>query len=383
MRVFKKISTPFTLSNPNAAIILVNLYDPQLPTIKVFIDACRQFGIPFYVFGNKADLIKNSQKKVKTVEKALEVKTPPVSIAKKTGISELHQVLDKFKKKSRVVILGVFNSGKTSLINLLCKTNYKVGDLPGTTLQFSETPYKNLILIDSVGQLIDISKPMMVSIDFSDCQTRQEKIQRVFKEEIAGLTNTFENCQEQILRVLEVIKRQLKKDKKIVITGAGASALVAREIAGQGIETGLPILVFTNDLADSQPVSFAKGVGETEGGLSRYANFAVNKGDIVIGISASGGTGFVYRTLQLAKKKKAITVAITENVDTPLGKASDFVIKSDAKPEGPSSSKIQTAHLVIGHCLILVLADERGITAQKSVEFMLSEPVETKLMGIK
>lgn len=43
---------------------------------------------------------------------------------------------------------------------------------------------------------------MMVSIDFPDCRTRQEKIQKVFKEEITGLTNTLENCQEQILKFL-------------------------------------------------------------------------------------------------------------------------------------------------------------------------------------
>lgn len=76
-------------------------------------------------------------------------------------------------------------------------------------------------------------------------------------------------------------------------------------------------------------------------------------------------------------------MAITENIDAPLGKTADYVIKSNSKPEGPSSSKIQTAHLVIGHCLILVLADERGIKAKESVQFMLPEPVETKLMGIK
>ena len=76
-------------------------------------------------------------------------------------------------------------------------------------------------------------------------------------------------------------------------------------------------------------------------------------------------------------------MAITENVDTPLGRAADYVIKSNAKPEGPSSSKIQAAHLAIGHALMLALADERGITADQSVGFMLPEVVATKKMGIK
>lgn len=383
MRVFKKISTPFTQCRPDAALILVNMYDPQLPTVKVFINACKDYGIPYSVLANKSDLIKNYRQKAIQLGKRIGATVIPISVLKKINLKKAEKEIKKFPKGQRIAILGIFNAGKTSFINYFCQTKYKVGDLPGTTLEFTETPYAGRILIDSIGQLIDINKPLMVSIDFSDCHNRKEKISKVFSEEIRGITNTANNCQEYLDQVIEVLKRQLKKGKKIIVTGAGASALVAREIAGQGLETGLPILVFTNDMADSQPVSFSKGIGETEGGLSRYANFAVDLGDVVIGISASGGTGFVYRTLQLAKKKKAITVAITENIDTPLGKAAAYVIKSNAKPEGPSSSKIQTAHLVIGHCLILVLADERGIEAKKSVEFMLPEPVETKLMGIK
>ena len=383
MRVFKKIATPFVQCNPTGAIILINMYDPQMPTVRVFIDACEQFEIPYYVLANKADLVKDYKVKVEHWSKELGREVIPISLVKSIGGSQSQKVLWSFKQGDRVVVLGVFNSGKTSFINSFCGTKHEVGDLPGTTLEFTETPYQGITLIDSVGQLIDINKPLMVSIDFSDCRTREEKIKKVFNEELKGLTETMAHCQEYIYEVIDIIKKTVAGGNKIIVTGAGASALVAREIAGQGMETGLPILVFTNDMADSQPVSFAKGLGESESGLSRYTNFAVNKGDIVIGVSASGGTGFVYKTLELAKEKGAITIAITENIDTPLGKRADYVIKSNAKPEGPSSSKIQTAHLVIGHCLMLVLADERGISAEKSIEYMLPEPIKTKLMGIK
>ncbi|MGC8651313.1 MAG: hypothetical protein ACP5RX_01715 [Minisyncoccia bacterium] len=112
------------------------------------------------------------------------------------------------------------------------------------------------------------------------------------------------------------------------------------------LETGLPIVVVTNNLSQAQPISFAKGVCEEEAGLSRYINFIVNP-------------------------------------DTPLGKNTDYIIKSNAKPEGPSSSKIQVAHLAIGHALILSLPEERGVNADNSISFMLPEKVATKKMGIK
>ncbi|HUV42544.1 MAG TPA: SIS domain-containing protein [Patescibacteria group bacterium] len=382
MRVAKKLAAPYLLADPTGAILIINLVDPQINTTKSFIDACETKGMNYLVIGNKDDRVKRTT--LSKTKKELREEILPISLKTFHNLPKLEKKINKFfKKGDKVMVLGVFNAGKTSLINYLCKTSYKVGDLPGTTLEFTETPYNNLTLIDSVGQLIDINKPLMVSIDFNGCRTIESKIERVFKEEQKGLTDTLESSKEGIVKTARLIMRQIKKGKKVIVTGAGASALVAREMAGQGLETGLPIMVFTNDLADSQPVSFAKGLGEEEGGLARYAGFAINKGDVVIGISASGGTGFVYEILRQAKKKKAITVAITENIDTPLGKQAKQIIKSNAKPEGPSSSKIQIAHLAIVHAINLIIADERGVTADDSVQFMLPEKVETKKMGIK
>lgn len=382
MRVAKKLAVPFLLAEPTGAILMVNLVDPQINTIKSFIEACQEKRLRYFVVANKNDRVKKGT--YLRLEKELGEKILPISLKVSYNLPTLKRKIDNFfKKKDKVVVLGVFNAGKTSLINYLCGTSYKVGDLPGTTLEFTETPYKDLTLIDSVGQLIDVNKPLMVSIDFNGCRTMEDKIKRVFDEEQKGLAETYKSSLEGIKQVVKMIARQIKKGKKIVVTGAGASGLVAKEMAGQGLETGLPILAFTNDLAEAQPISFAKGTAEEEAGLARYINFAINPGDVVVGISASGGTGFVYEALRLAKKKRAVTVAITENKDTPLGKQAKYIVKSEAKPEGPSSSKIQTAHLVIVHTLNLVLADERGITADESVKFMLPEKALTKKMGIK
>jgi len=383
MRVFKKISTPFRRSNPDKAIIIVNALDPQLNTIKSFIEACDDFKIGYTVFVNKIDKIRGYKERVEEIRRELDLKDINYGSAKTgRGMKKLSTYLDLWAGK-RIVFLGVFNSGKTSIINKLCGTNYPVGTIPGTTLEFIETKIDGTVLIDSIGQLIDVHKPMMVSIDFSDCESMVDKINKVFSEEIIGLAATQENIIEKIKEVIPVIIKAIRNGKKIIVTGAGASALVAKEIAGQGTECGIPIMVFTNDGAETQPVSFAKGLGEQEGGLSRYISIAINEGDIVIGVSASGGTGFVFDTLKRAREKGAITIAITENTDTPLGSYADYILKSEAKPEGPSSSKIQTAHLVIGHTLMLVLADELGISANESIGYMLPEKLRNKKMGIK
>ncbi|NMB92283.1 MAG: SIS domain-containing protein [Parcubacteria group bacterium] len=385
-RVAKKLTTPFEQFKPTGAILMINMSDPQISTMKVFLEAIKTAKLPFFAVANKIDLLpkKTRKAKLKEIEKELGFKLIPAAIISATGLKDImFQINKHFKKGSRIAILGVFNSGKTSLIARLTKLNLKIGDLPGTTLEFTEYHWQGYTLIDTVGQVIDVNKPLMVSIDFSGCKTLSDKIKRVLTQDAEGILATSEIAVPQIEKVVKVIKKQVALGYKIITTGAGASALVALEIAGQGLETGLPIVVITNNLSQAQPISFAKGVCEEEAGLSRYINFIVNKGDVVIGISASGGTGFVYDALKLARKKKAITIAITENPDTPLGKNADYIIKSNAKPEGPSSSKIQVAHLAIGHALILSLADERGINADNSIFYMLPEKVATKKMGIK
>jgi len=381
-RVLKKVSTPFQQLEPTAAILVVNSVDPQTNTMKVFLEAISDGQLRYLVIANKVDLVDDNR--VAQIKDTLGIDLLPTSMLTGEGLDELKaQIANAFVTGDRVAVLGVFNSGKTSMISRLTGLNLQIGDLPGTTLEFSEYPYDSYVLIDTVGQVIDINKPLMVSIDFSDCATLDDKVARVLRQDAEGILATLEIAVPRIATVVEVLKKQIASGHKIVVTGAGASALVAMEMAGQGVETGVPIMVFTNNFGDAQPISFAKGTGEEEMALAKYMTIALNEGDIMIGISASGGTGFVYDALRRAREKGAITVAITENIDTPLGKAADYAIKSNAKPEGPSSSKIQAAHLAIAHALLLSLADERGITADQSIGFMLPEIVPTKKMGIK
>ena len=381
-RVLKKVSTPFEQFRPDGAIVMINLVDPQFSTLRVFLDAVTEAGLPHFCVANKTDLVDEGE--LRRVADALGEEVTPTSMTRGVGIDLVEaRIRQSFSPGDRIAVLGVFNSGKTSLIARLTGETLAISTLPGTTLEFEAHPYGAYTLIDTVGQVIDVSKPMMVSVDLSGCATRREKLARVLRQDAEGILATLETALPTLDQVVEVLERAIDTGHKVVATGAGASALVAMEMAGQGTETGVPILVFTNNFADAQPVTFAKGLGEEEAGLARYMMTAVNPGDVVVGISASGGTGFVYDALAKARVKGATTVAITENVDTPLGHAADYVIKSNAKPEGPSSSKIQVAHLAIVHALLITLADERGMTADESIALMMPEPVATKKMGIK
>lgn len=376
-RVTKKLVP--SLQNIDGAIIIVNAYDPQLPTVKLFLEAISD--LPHFIVLNKTDMILTTQA-MDTVKSLGDEKIILASVLHGRGIKTIRDEISKLPI-GRIIIGGVFNCGKTSLINALTGESNPVDDIPGTTLEISEHPYLDRVLLDTVGQIIDISKPFMVSIDLTKCITVEDKLLKCLTEDIKGVASSVDTAMPGLVKAVDVILRQISRGHKIITCGAGASALVAMEIAGQAQETGLSVMVFTNNFAECQPIAFAKGIGETEFALADYFSRAVQEGDVCIAISASGGTGFNFTFLELAKKKGAITIAITENPDTPLGKAADIIIKSNAKPEGPSSSKIQIAHLAIGHALILTLADIRGVSAEQSIGFMLPQVVRCKKMGIK
>jgi len=383
-RVSKKISVLDSV-DPSASILVLNLYDPQVNTFKAMLHYVEEKGLPFFIVANKCDKVGKED-----VSKALSYfEGYPVVVASMldgTGVGRIRKEIgERFEPGSRIVVLGIFNSGKSSLIKRLTNNHeIFVSDVPGSTLSFLEYNYgRSMKLIDSVGQIIDVNKPLMVSVDLEGCETVEEKLRRVMLEDAYGIMNSVEAAVPGLAAVVDVVREAVGRGGKVVVTGAGASALVGMELAGQGYETGLPVYCFTNNLADANPVSFAKGLGESEGGLSRYIGGAINEGDVVIAISASGGTGFVYDVLVRGRERGAITVAVTENPDTPLGRYADYVVKSNAKPEGPSSSKIQAAHLAIVHALAVTLASERGVDAEGSIQFMLPEFIPTKKMGIK
>lgn len=381
-RVTKKLTTPFASTQPTAAVLMVNLYDPQIRTTKIFLEAIESSRLPYLVLGNKADLVEEQE--ISKIRQELSVELLPVSFVNQRNIADLSGLLKaNFAEGARIVVLGIFNTGKTSLIAHLTGESLNISNMPGTTLSFEEHAWENRVLIDSVGQLIDVNRPLMVGFDFEGLSDPVEMFDHALRQEAEGVLSSIQTARAGFIEALTGLRERIGRGGKVVITGAGASALVAEEIAGQFYETGVMAYPVTNSLSQALPVSFAKGVAEQEGGLARYVANCVGPKDVLIGVSASGGTGFVYEALRRGRERGALTIALTENKDTPLGVNADIIIKSNAKPEGPSSTRIQTAHLAIGHALVCVLAALRGLTGDESVAYMMPEPIATKKMGIK
>ena len=207
-------------------------------------------------------------------------------------------------------------------------------------------------------------------------------VKHIMLEDSEAIMLTFQEAEESITEAISLLD-SLENFQRIFTCGAGACACVAKAIAGMATETGISCYPLTNDLAEAQPISYCKGGYESENSLAKHYSKLIKEGDILITISASGETGFVYSLADLAKQNGAWVIAITENKDSSLARNSNIVILTKGKPEAPVATKTQICQLAVGHALIMGLAQRRGLTEKDMIDFMKLDTIPSKPMGAK
>jgi len=126
-RVLKKVSTPFDRLEPSGAILMINMLDPQISTMRVFLEAVEDAQLPFFLVANKMDVVEKTQ--LSATRDKLGLDLVPASMVTGEGMETIKSRLrDAFSPGDRVAILGVFNSGKTSLISQLTGLDLAIGN---------------------------------------------------------------------------------------------------------------------------------------------------------------------------------------------------------------------------------------------------------------
>jgi len=129
----------------------------------------------------------------------------------------------------------------------------------------------------------------------------EELIDKVFLGNIKSLADTLKMLDKA--QLLAAVRRILQA-RSVVFLGVGSSGFIAREAAMRFSMLGLPAHAFT----DASELFFR---ASTSG-----------QRDVVIGISHSGRTLLTVRALELARANGALTVGISNYLDSPLQAAS-------------------------------------------------------------
>ena len=157
-----------------------------------------------------------------------------------------------------------------------------------------------------------------------------------------------------IAQAVEAILQRIENGGRLIYVGAGSSGRIATLDASECPPTfGTPpelvqALIAGGKRAMTQAV---------EGAEDRWAEavrdlkrIRLTGADAVVGIAASGTTPYVLAALAFARKRKALTIAITSSRRSPLARAARIAIAPEVGPEviaGSTRLKAGTAQKLV------------------------------------
>ena len=156
----------------------------------------------------------------------------------------------------------------------------------------------------------------------------------------------------QITRAVDLAARAMASGGRLIYLGAGTSGRLGVLDASECRPTfGTDKVVGV--LAGGPKAMFKAGEGVEDDRVSArrdLENIGLNKADVLVGIAASGRTPYTLEGLRYAKRKGAVTVGVTANLNSPVGELADIEIAVDAGPEiiaGSTRMKAGTAQKLV------------------------------------
>lgn len=177
----------------------------------------------------------------------------------------------------------------------------------------------------------------------------KEKILKAFKESIRVKENFIdEKIVDRIIEVSKTIANAFNEGKKLILFGNGGSSTDASHIASEFVNRfkmdrpGLPAIALNTDMAVITSIANDYDFSEV---FAKQLKSLSDEGDIVIAFSTSGNSPNVLKAMDVAKKKRLTTIALTGiKGDKFASKATySFIVPSDNTP------RIQETHITLGH----------------------------------
>jgi D-sedoheptulose 7-phosphate isomerase len=179
----------------------------------------------------------------------------------------------------------------------------------------------------------------------------KDKILRAFQESI-DVKAKFINAEtaDRIFEIAKFIANAFNNGKKLILFGNGGSSTDASHIASEFVNRfkierpGLPAISLTTDMAVITSIANDYDFSEV---FSKQLKSLAEEGDIVIALSTSGNSPNILKAMDVAKRKKLTTIALTgAKGDKFASKATHaFIVPSDDTP------RIQETHITLGHVL--------------------------------
>jgi N-acetylmuramic acid 6-phosphate etherase len=157
-----------------------------------------------------------------------------------------------------------------------------------------------------------------------------------------------------IARAVDEIVARMQMGGRLIYVGAGSSGRIAVVDASEcpptfGTSPGLVrALIAGGKKAMTKPVEGAED--SRPNAIRDLKRLKLTAADTVVGIAASGSTPYVVAAVAFAKKRKALTIGISSNRNSLLGKSAAIAITPQVGPEvltGSTRLKAGTAQKMV------------------------------------
>ncbi len=193
--------------------------------------------------------------------------------------------------------------------------------------------------VDIVLELID---------DVRRGAERETALSRVIDESLAAHRRMRDESVAALSQVAQMLVRSLRSGNKLLLCGNGGSAADAQHVAGEIVgrfaldRDPWPAMALSTD------TSILTAIGNDwtyDDIFARQVHAFAKSGDVVCGISTSGGSTNVVRALEAARARGATTLAFTGENGGAVADAADLVFRAPAT----QTPRIQELHILAWH----------------------------------
>ncbi|MGZ8603715.1 MAG: D-sedoheptulose-7-phosphate isomerase [Actinomycetota bacterium] len=185
-----------------------------------------------------------------------------------------------------------------------------------------------------------------------------ERVRGYLAETSRTAAETAERCAEQVLLAVETIERSIRDGGKLLICGNGGSAGDAQHLATEFVSTltvdrrraAIPAIALTTDTSLLTAIANDYGF---EGVFARQVEALGRDGDVLLGISTSGGSANVVRAFERARVAGLRTIALTGGTGGALAALADVEIRIPSD----RTSHVQEAHIAVGQLIAFLVED--------------------------
>lgn len=190
----------------------------------------------------------------------------------------------------------------------------------------------------------------------------------------------------QIARAVDAIVRAFRQGGRLFYLGSGTSGRLAVLDAAECPPTfGTPASMVKAVIAGGRRAILRAVEGAEDSaakGARDLAKAGLKRGDVMVGIAASGTTPYVLGALRYARRRGAVTVGVTSNLRSPLANFVQVPIVTETGPEvltGSTRLKAGTAQKMVLNMLSTAAMVRMGRIYENQMAYLIA--TNAKLRG--